>query len=536
MRIRSLQSVSCLCALIIFTALTAFAAGEKPDAVPRFDIKGYQVEGNTLLPADNIEAILSPFTGRGRDFGAVQEALDAIEQAYRDHGFPMVMVTLPEQELESGVVRLKVNENRLGKINIEGNRSFDQANIRRSLPALRQGETPNLNAVSRSLKIANENPAKKINLQLQNSDKANEIDANVAVRDEAPWGIGLSADNTGDKQTGTSRLGLLLQHANVFNRDHLLTLQYITSPEKIEHVSIYSLGYRMPFYSLGASIDLIGAYSNVDSGTISAATSSMDVSGKGTILGLHYNQNLTRIGNYEHKIILGLDYRAYENSVDFMGSQLGNNVTVHPVSLTYAGTLTTDNKVNAGFYLTDLQNLPGRWDGRDTAEDIEKSRAGAPRGYNIFRYGANLSYALGADWQARMQVNGQYTNDPLVPGEQYGIGGANTVRGFSERAFANDQGYSGSVEIYTPDLSRLFGVTAFQSRLLMFYDRGYVSRKDPLPGDTVSTEMAGMGTGLRITDGKRFSISIDCGFVLDPPDENTTRWSSVWHLSASLMF
>ncbi|HLA28435.1 MAG TPA: ShlB/FhaC/HecB family hemolysin secretion/activation protein [Syntrophales bacterium] len=533
MRIRSVQSL--LCALFIFTALTAFAAGEKPDTAPRFDIKRYQVEGNTLLSAGKLESILSPFTGRGRDFGAVQEALDALQQSYRDHGFSMVMVTLPEQELESGVVRLKVYENRLGKIIIEGNRYFDQANILRSLRALHQGETPNINALSRSLKIANENPAKKINLRLLNSVKENEIDANIAVKDEAPWKIGFSADNTGDKQTGATRLGVLLQHANVFNRDHLLTLQYIKSPEKLDHVSIYSLGYRVPLYSLGSSIDLIGAHSSVDSGTISAASSNMNVSGKGTILGIHYNQNLTRIGNYEHKLILGLDYRAYENDVDFLGSQLGNNVTVHPVSLTYAGTLAMD-KITAGFYLTDLQNLPGNWDGRDTAADMEKARAGAPRGYNIFRCGANLSYAIGADWQARVLVNGQYTNDPLAPGEQYGIGGASTVRGFAEREFANDKGYSGSAELYTPDLSRFFGVKAFQSRLLMFYDRGYVSRRDPLPGDTANTGIAAFGPGLRITDGKRLSLSVDCGFVVDIPDENTTRWSSVWHLSASLLF
>jgi hemolysin activation/secretion protein len=524
-----------LCAFFLFTALSAFAAEEKPDAVPRFDIKSYKVEGNTLLAADSLESILSPFTGKERDFGTVQEALDALEQAYRDQGFSMVAVSLPEQELEVGVVRLKVNENRLGKINIEGNRYFDQANIRRSLPELNQGETPNLNAVSRSLKIANENPARKINLQLMNSDKENEIDANITVKDESPWKIGITADNTGEKQTGIVRLGALLQHANVFNRDHLLTLQYITSPEKVDHVSIYSLGYRMPFYSLGSSLDLIGAYSNVDSGTISAATNSMDVSGKGTILGIHYNQNLNRIGNYEHKVTLSLDYRAYENSVDFMGNQLGNNVTVHPVSLTYAGTLAVDT-ITAGFYLTDLQNLSSRWDGRDTAEDIEKARPGAPRGYNIVRYGANLSYALGADWQARMQFNGQYTNDPLVPGEQYGIGGATTVRGFSERQFSNDQGYSGNIEIYTPDLSGLFGVSAFQSRLLVFHDRGYVSRKDALPGDTVSTEIGSIGSGLRIMDGKRFSISVDCGFVVNTPDDSTTRWSNVWHLSASLLF
>lgn len=522
--------------IFLLFAFTAFAAEESRDAVPRFDIKSYRVEGNTLLGADRLEAILAPFTGAGRDFGTVQEALEALEDAYRSRGFSMVSVMLPEQELESGVVRLKINENRLGKINIEGNRYFNQANILRSLPSLHQGETPNLNAVSQSLKLANDNPAKKITLQLQNSDKENEVDANITVKDERPWKIGVSGDNTGDKQTGRTRLGFLLQHANIIDRDQLLTLQYITSPEKLDKVNIYSVGYRVPLYALGASIDLIGAYSNVDSGAISAATYNMNVSGRGSILGLRYNQNLTRIGSYEHKLILGLDYRAYENSIDLQGIQLGNNVTVHPLSLTYAGTWTMDNKLSAGFYLTDSQNLPGYWDGRDTNADIENARTGAPRIYNIFRYGANLTYALGADWQARAQFNGQYTRDPLVPAEQYGIGGATTVRGFAEREVTNDQGYSGNVEIYTPDLSRFFGFTAFQSRVLLFYDRGYVSRKDPVPGDIASTEIAGMGPGLRLTDGKRFSFSADCGFVVDPPDENTSRWSNVWHLSASLLF
>jgi hemolysin activation/secretion protein len=538
MSIRPLQSIVCI--LLLFTTLTVFAApenpaGEKPDGIPRFDIKGYQVEGNTLLAADSIALILTPFTGAGRDFGTVQEALDALEGAYRDEGYSMVSVALPEQELAGGVVRLKVNENRIGKINIEGNRYFDQANIRRSLPTLNQGQTPNLNAASRSLRIANENPAKKINLQLQNSEKENEVDANIAVKDEAPWKVGFTADNTGDKQTGTGRLGILIQHANVFNHDHLLTLQHIWSPEKVDQVNIFSLGYRVPLYSLGASIDVIGAYSNVDSGSITAGTTNMNVSGKGSILGLRYNQNLTRFGNYEHKLTLALDYRAYENNVDLAGMPLGNNVTVHPLSLTYTGTFATDT-MSASFYLTDAQNLAGSWDGRDTPEDIEKARSGASQNYNIVRYGGNLSFALGADWQARATMNAQLTRDLLVPGERFGIGGANTVRGFSEREFADDQGYAWSVELYTPDLSKPLGVTAVQSRLLMFYDRGYVSRRDPAPGDIQNTQIASFGPGLRITDGKRLSISADCGFVVDPPDENTTRWSNAWHLSASVMF
>ena len=530
---RSVQLL--LIGIFLLFSFCSFAADEKQDEVPRFDIKRFQVDGNTLLDKAEVDKLLTPFTGKSRDFGTVQEALEALENAYRKLGYSMVLVTVPEQEMEKGIVRLKVTENRIGKIKIHGLRFFDTANIRRSLPALREGETPDVNAISRSLKLANESPAKKVNLQFLNSEKENEIDANIEVKDERSWKIGLSGDNTGTKETGSTRLGVLLQHANVFNLDHLLTLQYITSPEKLDKVSIYSMGYRMPFYSLGSSLDLIGAYSNVDSGSINAASYSMNVSGKGTILGIHYNQNLTRIGNYEHKLTLGLDYRAYENSVDFLGIQLGNNVTVHPVSLTYAGTFTMERS-SAGFYLADVQNLPGNWDGRDNQSDFERARAGAPRGYNMIRYGANITYVFGGDWQARALFNGQYTNDPLVPGEQYGIGGANSVRGFREREIANDKGYSGSAEIYSPDLCKLIGITAVQSRFLVFYDRGEISRNNPLPGDTINTEIASIGPGIRITDGKRFSLSVDLGLVVDPPNDGTSRWSQVWHISGNILF
>ena len=530
---RTVQVV--LSGIVLFFAFHVFAAESPRDPVPRFDIRGYTVEGNTLITPEKLEAVLAPFTGEGRQFGTVQEAIEALDRAYRDRGFSMVKVTLPEQEMKDGRIRIQIIENRVGKIQVTGHRFFDPQNIRDSLPGLREGEAPNVDSISRSLLLANENPAKKIHLSLQKSDRANEIDAKVAVRDEKPWRIGVTADNTGSKETGRSRLGLLFQHANVAGRDHLLTMQYITSPEKVDKVAIYSVGYRIPFYSLGSSIDFIGAHSNVNSGTITAPTYSIDVSGKGTALGLHYNQNLTRIGNYEHKLMVGLDYRAYENDVNFLGIQLGHDVTVHPLSLTYTGKWTFDLS-RAGFYLTGLQNLPGSWDSRDEGADFERARAGAPRGYSLLRYGANLSYVFPGDWQTRASMNGQYTNDPLVAGEQFGLGGTGSVRGLREREIANDRGYAGSVEFYTPDLGRGLGFTAFESRLLVFYDRGSVSRRNALPGETKRTEAASVGPGIRITDGKRFSISADWGIVVDPPDENTSRGSGVWHLSASILF
>ncbi len=471
-------------------ALNSYAVDSVTPEVPHFDIKRYKVEGNTLLSAGKINSILAPFTGMGKDFGTVQEALETLEKAYHDRGYIAVHVTLPEQELANGVVRLEVTETRIGHIKIQGNKFFDETNIRRSMPALREGQSPDITDVSGSLKLANENPAKKVNLQLQSIDQENEIDAKLAVTDDKPWKVGVTLDNTGDDHTGRFRTGFLFQDANVFNRDHLLTLQYITSTSQPDHVSIYGMGYHIPFYSLESSLDFIGAYSNVDSGTLSVSSNNLQVSGKGTILGLHYNQNLARIGNYEHKLTLGLDYRAYINNVAFGSIQLGSNVTVHPLSLTYAGTWTLE-KTNAGFYLGVSRNLPGLGEGdRDTEEYFEKVRDGAPVGYNILRFGANIVYSFGNDWQTRVVVNGQYTDNPLVPGEQFGLGGASSVRGFDERVIADDRGISGSIELYSPNLAKLISMSGAQCRALVFYDMGYISEINPLPGETPDNTLA----------------------------------------------
>lgn len=513
-----------------------FAADETQE-VPRFDINSYRVEGNTLISNDKVRDILTPFTGKGKDFGTLQEAVEALEKAYHDRGYVAVQVLLPEQEMRNGVVLLKVIEGRVGKVRIDGNKYFGEANIRRSLPELREGEPLNINDISRSLKLANESPAKKTGMQLHSGENEGEVDALLQVQDDKPWKAGINFDNTGDEKTGRFRLGLLFQDANLFNRDHLMTLQYTTSLSQPDHVAIVGTGYHIPFYSLGGSLDLMAAYSTVNEGTLSVATSSLSVSGQGTILGLHYNQNLTRIGNYEHKATLALDYRAYINSVTFQSIQLGNNVTVHPLSLTYAGTYTL-NTFSSGFYAGITRNLPSIGSGdRDTKEFFEKVRSGAPEGYNILKLGANVAYQFAGDWQTRLALNSQLTNKPLVPGEQFGVGGAASVRGFDERLLADDDGYSGNYEIYGPNLCRIAHITGItQCRALVFFDAGHVSRINPLPGEASGTTIAGTGPGIRISDGKYFTLSTDYGFVVDPGNTGKPRGSGRWHFAASLMY
>ncbi len=507
MRFRLTRLVSgCLLALAVSAA---FGADEPATGVVRFDINRFEVSGNTLLAAAAVDAAVAPFVGPNRDFGDVQRALEALEARYHALGYKVVTVELPEQELQRGVVLLTVRQTTIGRVSVSGNTVFDEANIRRSLPALREGETPNLDQVSAAVRLANQSPARKITMQLHSGERDGAVDARLDVVDQRAWQAALNLDNTGTAETGVTHVGLRLQHANLFGLDHVASVQYTTTLEKPSRVAVYGAGYHIPLYALGDSLDLFGSYSNVDSGTIAAGLVNLAVSGKGATFGARYNRTLARHGDYASTLQYGFDYKAFKNSVLFSGQDFGNDVTVHPLSLAYLGSLELANG-QADVSLTLARNVPGGAHGR--TDDFTRARSGAKADFTVLRLAGAFARAFEQDWQLRMLVNGQYASDALIPGEQFGAGGAASVRGFSERAVADDSGLLANAELYTPNLCAAHAL--WQCRVLAFYDSAYVRRKHALPGELMSTAIASAGLGLRWAIGAGFNLQVDVGHVL----------------------
>lgn len=484
------------------------AAAEEPI---RFNIQRFDVQGNTLLPQDVVAAAVAPHAGAGRDFGDVQRALEALEAQFHARGYNVVTVQLPEQELDGGVVRLNVIETKIGRVRVSGNTVFDEANIRRSLPALKEGATPNIGLVSTQLKLANENPAKKVTLKLQGGEN-DEVDASLVVADQRAWQAMLNIDNTGTDATGKTHISASLQHANLFGRDHVGSIQYTTTAENPDQVAVYGMGYHVPLYALGDSIDLYANYSDVDSGVVTAGIFDLAVSGRGTVYGGRYNHVLARRGEYSHRIVYGFDYKAFKNSVLLAGTNFGNDVTVHPLSVGYVGMMPTATG-EYGFSATWSHNFPGGSRGGDRA--FAAARVGADPSYDVLRLSASASHALAGrmqGWQARVVANAQLTSDALVPGEQFGAGGSASVRGFGEREVSADAGVNANFELYGPNLC---GNAAWQCRGLAFIDAAHVKRNHALPGELDSTTIASAGLGVRVAFGNTMNLQLDWGHVVE---------------------
>ena len=513
------------CALATLSLVSNAQQPHAPVPAPRFEIKRFDVQGNTLLSQGAVEAAVSPFTGKNKDFADIQHALEALEQAYRERGYGVVQVLLPEQDITKGVVQFRIVQPRVGRVLIDGNKYFDSENVRRSLPTVKEGETPNSAEIARNLQLLGEHPIKQTSVLLRSGAKEGEVDVNIKINEDKPWRGFLTLDNTGTSETGYYRIGIGYQHTNLFNRDHTLTAQYITSPTEPNRVSIYGVGYRIPFYDLNSSLDLIAGYSDVDSGTVQGL---FNVSGSGTIGIARWNYLLPRWGELEQKVSLGLDYREYNNVALFGISQLCpgpgcGDIALHPVSLTYNG-LRRYAAAELSFFGSGSTNIPGGNDGDEKA--FQLARLGANDRYTIFRGGFNYVRQFGNEWQTRVGVNGQYSNDLLVSGEQYGIGGPDTVRGYLLREVSSDRGYSGQGEFYTPDVARYAKTPDdFHLRFLAFYDYGSVSRNNALAGEISHWVLASTGVGMRMSYSKSLSLRFDVANLLKPsPSYDKGSW------------
>lgn len=520
--------------LCLATLLILFSAELRAEegAVPRFEIERYLVDGNSILSSDRVATLLVAGTGKERDFGDIQLTIERLEQAYKDRGYTMTTVILPEQEMSRGEVHLQVIEPRITEIITSGNEHFSRENILASIPTLKVGESPRVPAISENLRAANENPAKKISLQFKAQDKPEELHAVLKIVDQKPWKLTLSGDNTGSKATGIYRTGLGFQHFNLFNMDQVMALQYTTSPDHLKPVKIISGSYRLPIYKLGDTLDVFGAYSDVDSGTTQVSGTDIKVSGKGIVSGFRYNMGLPRAGEYEQKLIGGMDYRLYDNSALVLGTDLAKDVVAHPFSLSYGGVWTTEPVVIDGS-LGLLYNIP--WGYKGQKADFTAARAGTAADYLIMRYGLNFMIRPGADWMIRIATNGQYTEDRLIPGEQFGYGGSAVVRGYEEREESWDAGFSGSFEIYTPDLGPMINLPKSQIRLLTFFDGGTGYNIRPQPGDLTANSLTSTGAGFRFGIGEYFSFSLDWGYALDNSTQ-TKRGGSAYHFKGQLSY
>jgi hemolysin activation/secretion protein len=369
-----------------------------------------------------------------------------------------------------------------------------------------------------------------VQIALKEAEAADQIDARIVVTEAKPWNFAVSLANTGSRATGQDRLTFSGSHANVFNRDHQLTGAYTTSMERPGDVRQFGANYRVPFYALGG---VLGA--SYTRSTVVGDFGALKSSGAGQTMGLNYSHYLAPEGGYRSYITLGLDDRRFDiteiGGVPIPGQRVRRS---RPVMLEYTARVETD-KSTWGYSTSLAANLvsgPGNSLSAYRSEDARIRTAA----FRVLRANANYLSTLGGGWLWSVRGQLQYSPDALISGEQFGLGGATSIRGTTERPIAGDKGLLAALEVTTP-------VLAPGLRMVGFLEMGWLRNNNPnAVNKPASDHLAGAGLGLRYSAGM-FEISADwgrivTGSVLSGPGNPTLPKSgdSKFHVNLSARF
>lgn len=449
---------------------------------PTFVIRGFDITGDNPLADGEATRVLAPYLRTDATIETLQKATTALETALKDKGYTLYRVALPPQEVGKAIT-LNIVKFVIGKVTIEGRERFSESNIRASVPELKEGTAPNFRTLAVQTAIANESQGKQLQVVLKESEDADKIDVRIVVKEARSWNFSISEGNTGSSTTGNDRLTLSGSHSNLFDLDHQLTAAYTTSLERPSDVRQLGLNYRVPLYHLRGVFGMSYTHSDVvgSFGTFSST-------GAGQTFGLNYNHYLPPDGGHRSYVVLGIDDKQFDvtqiNGTPLFGQRVRRS---RPLSLGYTAKLEYDTFAT-GYNVEFAANISGG-SGNDLASYQTEDPRITTADWKALRGGANYLINVGDGWSWGIRGQLQFSNAALISGEQFGLGGAGSVRGTGERPISGDSGILLSTELTTREL-------APGLRLLGFVDAGWLSNKypngNPKP-DTDSLSSAGIG-------------------------------------------
>ena len=164
--------------------------------------KGVDVSEVSGVDAAALREQLTPFVDRPLSRKLIAEVQAAVATAYREAGRPFVSVTLPPQEVSSGVLQLRVIVFKVAGIKVTGAapESYPQSRIR-----LVPGQEIDARKLETDLDWANRNSFRQVEAVFGPGKDLGLTDVNIQVTDRKPWQVYAGYANSGTLLTDRNR-------------------------------------------------------------------------------------------------------------------------------------------------------------------------------------------------------------------------------------------------------------------------------------------------------------------------------------------
>lgn len=487
-----------------------------------FDVFEFRVLGNTVLPAREVEAAVYPLLGQGKRIADVERARDSLVEAYRKAGFGTVLVDIPEQSVDDGIVRLQVTEGRIGRVEVKGAEYFSNRELKDMLPSIAPGTVPSLPQLQAELAgVARASTDRRVTPVLRAGRQPGEVDLVLNVDDQSPFHADFEVNDRSTADTSRTRASATLSYDYLFGQPQSVSLQYQTAPEAPDEVKVLALTWvrRLP-----ESGRVWAAYA-IDSKSDIAAVGTLNVLGDGRIVGFRHIIPAVSTATHGFGVTLGADYKDFRENIFLEDDES----SVTPLSY-MVSTLGTSGYLRKGAWAVDgslnlVLGVRGLFNGE---QEFAFKRAFAHGSFAYLKGEGAVSYTLPHNFLIGLRWSAQYSGTPLVSNEQFSIGGLDTVRGYLEAEALVDRGVAGGLELAAPPL-QLFslGDQPYTLRAALFLDAGVGSLERPLPSQTSRVDLSSYGLGFSVSGGRALDARLDWARTLVPGSRTNAEESRV---------
>ncbi len=478
-----------------------------PGKVPeQITVKRFEVIGSTVFSPEEIDSVLAPFTNRSLSFAELLQARSAIIQLYIEQGYITSGALLLPQTLRGGVVRIQVVEGELAAINVNGTRRLKPEYVRARLSS---SKPVNQKRLLEALQLLQLNPLiANISAELTVGTRPETSVLEVEVKEAKTFSSQLVADNARSPSVGSFRRRAQITEANLLGLGDGLSLAYSNT----DGSNGVDASYTLPINSRNGTLNL--AYGTTKSDVIERPFNELDISGDSRYYQLTLRQPLSQTPSQEFAIGLS----AVRSESDISSSVL-EDFGVPPSELSPGADEEGRTRISAVQFFQD-------WTSRSSREviaarsqfslgvgalDATVNEDAPDSRFFSWRGQAQWVRLLAPETLLLLRADVQLSPDQLVPLEQFGLGGIDSVRGYRQDVLLTDNGAFVSAEVRLPIYRSRRRQTILQ--FTPFIDAGTAwgsSGQNNLDTNT----LVSVGAGLRLQLSDRFTARLDWGIPL----------------------
>jgi hemolysin activation/secretion protein len=424
-------------------------------------IKRVNLDGNSIFLDNELAKYYTSLIGKDVSLATLYEVAEKITNHYRREGYVLASAFIPEQELRNGLIKVKIVEGFISKINLEGDYDRNKI-IDATVEKIYNIKPFNIKLFERYMLLLNELPgvAARAVLKKQTSKEFTfgGVDLDIVFSKENHK-LGLGWNNNVTRYLGNFLSQLSYEHHNIGFKNHTTNLG-IAVTDEFTSFQLISLSDKITLNSEGTNLFIEGSYIKMRPGRQLEKQKIKINSENGSV-------------NISHPVIRS----RIRNLVPYVGLSFSNSRTEAASFLTSKDKVRTFNLgVNYDFFdelkganLINISMTKGLdiWGpSKKNSEFLSKEKAKL----NFTKL--NLRYArmqsLINDLSLYLSINSQHTRDTLLSSELTSFGGGNIGKGYDSSSLTGDNGYNftGELRHKLPKLS-LLNTEAF-----CFYDYG----------------------------------------------------------------